>query len=314
MKKLKWVALLGMVLIFGACNKTPKEEFISVFHSLHKQGDNVITFEASIKDLDMKSLSNEEWEREFTEEFRALTIYGQESLKATKTKGTYHYDEEENANLLIQIEALDEKIPIELIVKKNTYWYLSTSYIESTSNIINKFSAQTEITQDELKEVEGKFIDLEKHLRNYSHINSIPPNGKRRTEEEISKEEIRQVEKMLDPAQNWKVINQLLKNGKDSSFSKDDDTLTYQFTKQDLEKIQLFEYFIDNPNELKFMLEQINVTMTIDSKTRETHCFITLNVPEAYTSMTIDLAIESNKNSQPVSLPLEQEIISKNDL
>ena len=303
------VVLLCVACILTACNNDPKEEFISLFHSLHRQEDNRILFEVSVAELDMKPLTGEEWERSYADSFREFTVHGKELLEASTVEGIYHYDEEKNTSISMEIDAFKEAFPVEVVVKKNKFWYVSTSYIEGMLKIRNRFDSPVEINQEKLQPLEGKFTDLEMHLAyNPREINSFQFD---REAPEISKEEIKQIEKMLNPSQSWKVMNQLLENANKGSFTKESDQFVYTFKKKDLEKFEWFKLLVLDNIENS---QNLSVKLTLNEQTGETHLIAAFDNPGAYMALTADIKLESKQDTQLVSLPAYQEIITKDEV
>ncbi|MGG5315235.1 hypothetical protein [Enterococcus sp. AZ072] len=276
MKRVKWIVLLGVVVLLGACSKSPKEEFISAYDSLSSEEYNAGKFELSITDFQMNQTTGAAWASMLSE-----------SLKNMSVNGDYQYNaKDESFRFEADVKAFDNTMPIEMVGKGNEV-YLSTSFIDGMLTFMDSFGRSAEVDQEQLNDLEGKYI-------------AIDPEEMKAADDDKA---------TLEPKEVRSKMNKLLGRAKEDSFKSEGETVSHTFSSKDLEEIaKSFDLGADTEESLHNM----TLTMKINKKTLKTDC--TVKMRDSEQKMTMKVVLTPSKKKTTISIPKEQDIVPAEEL
>lgn len=275
MKRLKYVMLLGIVLVLGACSKAPKEEFVDAYQEIKKEAQYAGEFDVSIPEFAIGQESNEELEQELVD-----------TLKNFSVKGNYYSDEENNYQFDMTLNVLNEKIPLKLLGNEETA-YLSTSFIDGTLEVMKSFDVEAPIDTTDLTQLDKKYIEVPIEMaKGFANI-----------EDSAELEESPNDEAVLD---------ELLEKAKKDSFKKKGDTITHTFSAAELEQLGLNEQ-LDNVRQTKLTISSL--LMKINLKTKETAFVMEMKDNETAMQLTGMVKVKPKKKKK-ISLPKYNAVLS----
>ena len=273
MRKVKYLVLLGVVLVLGACSKSPKEEFIAAYESLGNGEYNTMDFTVSMSDIEVPETTG-------TAQANMLN----ENLKNMHISGSYQDDDEsESYRMKMAVEAFGAEMPMELVGNENQI-YLSTSFAEGIVTFMDSFGTPLEVDQAKLDEYKGKYINVESEFEKLQ-------------EESTS-------ESSTDAGTAEKEMKSLLEKGKEEDFKKDGDTYSYTFSKTEVKKI--VEKYTSGVEDIE--IPEASITMKINSKTKKTEHIWRIENPEPKMKMTLKVKVTPSNSDKKVSMPKEEEI------
>lgn len=276
MKRVKLIVLLGVVLLLGACSKSPKEEFIGAYDVLSSEEYNAGKFEVSITDFQLNQTTGAAWASMLSE-----------SLKNMSINGNYQYNEkDESFRLDGEVKAFDNTMPIEMVGKGNK-GYLSTSFIDGMLTFMNSFGVPAEVNQEQVDNLKGKYIEIDP--------------------EEMTVED--DDEELPDPKEVRSKTNSLLKRAKEDSFKTDGETVSHTFTSKELEKLAKS---VDLGADTEESLHNMTLTMKINKKTLKTDC--TVKMRDSEQKMTMKAVLTPSKKKTAISMPKEKDIVPVEEL
>ncbi|MBO1307845.1 hypothetical protein JZO70_16845 [Enterococcus sp. 669A] len=278
MKRLKLVVLLGTVLLLGACSKSPKEEFITVYDSLSTEEYNAGEFELSIDDFKMNQTTGAAW----------ANMLG-ENLKNMSLTGEFQYNEkDESFSLDADVEAFGSTIPFEMVGKENE-GYISTSFVDGMLTFMDSFGVDAEADPAQVAELKGKYLSIDA--------------------EEVEAEAGERSEDVPDPEEVRGKMKAVLNKANDKSFKSEDDTVSHTFTSKEMVKIARDA---DLGEETEKNLGDMTMTMKINKKTKKTDC--TIKMKDADYQMTMKAVVTPSKKKGAISMPKEKDIVPAEEL
>lgn len=276
MKRVKLIVLLGVVLLLGACSKSPKEEFIGAYGALGSEEYNAGKFEVSITDFQMNQTTGAAWASMLSE-----------SLKDMSIDGDYQYNEkDESFRFDADVKAFGNTMPIEMVGKGNE-GYLSTSFVDGMLTFMDSFGMPVEVDQEQVAELKGKYIAIDPEEMTADDDDKDTP----------------------DPKEVRSKTNNLLKKAKEDSFKSDGETVSHTFTSKELEKLAKSVNLGEDTEE---NLHNMTLTMKINKKTLKTDC--TVKMRDSEQKMTMKAVITPSKTKKAISMPKEQDIVPEEEL
>ena len=272
MKRLKYVVLLGMVLILGACSKDPKAEFIDAYQEIKEEAQYAGAFTVSIPAFETGQELDEASAQILTN-----------TMKDFSVKGNYYFDEERNYQIDLVLDVLDEEIPLELLGNKEAV-YLSTSFLEGTLNLMKIFGTEVPLDETQLTQLDQKYLELPMAMVK-GLVNSESPE-----------ESLAQVP----------LLDELLQKAKKDSFKKDGDSITYTFTAGELEQLGVNDRLA---NARQSNLNVSSLTMKINRKTKETGFTMKMKDVDENMQMTGRVKVSPGKKKQKLAFPKTSEIL-----
>lgn len=278
MKRVKWIILLGVVFLLGACSKSPKEEFITAYGELGSEEYNAAEFELSITDFHMNQTTGAAW----------ANMLG-ESLKDMSIKGDYQYNEEdESYSLDADVKAFGTTMPFEMVGNEEK-GYISTSFIEGMLDFMDSFGNPAEVDQEQLDELKGKYMafDLEEL-------------------EESTDETNESGEDDPDPKKVKNTIDTLMEKSKDDRFKSDGDTVSHTFTNREIKKV-IRDSNINGTSAADY--DSMTMDMKINKKTKKTVC--TVKMKDSDQRMTMKVELTPTKKSGKIAMPKKKDVVSE---
>lgn len=275
MKKLKYVVLLGIVLVLGACSKGPKEEFIDAYQEIKKEAQYAAEFDISIPEFAVGQESNEELEQELVD-----------ATKNFSARGNYSYDEENNYQFDLTLNLLNEEIPLKILGNEEMA-YLSTSFIEGALKVMKNFDVEAPIDATTLTQLDNKYIEMPGEMVKVS----------------ANIEDSAEVEESSDQEA---VLDKLLEKAKRDTFKKEGETITHTFSAAELEQAGLNEQ-LDNVRQSKLTISSL--TMKINLKKKETAFAVKMKDTEAAVQLTGMAKVKPGKKKR-ISLPKDNAVLS----
>lgn len=278
MKRVKIMVLFGMVLLLGACSKSPKEEFMDAYDLLTSKEYDAGKFEVSVIDFQINPTTKEAWGSQLSENFENMLI-----------KGDYkHIEKDESFCYEGNIILYDKMVPFEIVGKEGN-GYLSASSIQKMIPFMYGFDTFTEVNPPQLNDLEGKYIKLFSEEMKAAEDNKNMPDSSRVRDK----------------------IYDLLKDAKEESFKIDGDTISHTINEENTKKADKNNDFGRN-----LEMDMLNTTLTleINKKTMKTDC--TVKMLDSRQEKTIKAIITPSKNKadSSFSLPKKKDIMSVEEL
>ena len=281
MKRVKWIVLLGVVFLLSACSKSPKEEFVTAYNALGSEEYNAGEFKLTITDFQLNQTTGAAW----------ANMLG-ESLKDMSIKGDYQFNEEdESYSLNADIKAFGNTIPLEVVGTEEDA-YVSTSFIEGMLAFMDSFGSPTEVDQEKLDELKGKYIDFDLEEM-----------------EEATDETNESAEDAPNPEKARNTMNTLLEKAKDDSFKSEGDTVSHTFTNRDLKKVVRASN-LGGATAADY--DNMTMKMKINKKTMKTDC--TFKVKDSDQKMTMKVELMPSKKAGKIAMPKKKDIVPEEEM
>lgn len=278
MKRVKLAVLLGIILVLGACSKSPKEEFIASYDSLGTGEYNAGKFEATITDFKMNQTSGAAWAQILNDSLKNMTF-----------QGDYQFNEKDSSfSFNAAVEAFGTEMPLDIVGNEEKF-YVSTSFVDGMFDMMDSFGFPIEADQTKIDELAGKYIEVD--------MDELAEAAEEDTDSSTDAEEMGQK------------MTKILEDAKEESFKADGDKVSHTFTSADLVKISKNR---DLSDEAKTTLENSKMTMQIDKKTKKTNC--TIKMSEDGQEMTMKLVFTPSKNDKAIKLPKEKDLVPEEEL
>lgn len=280
MKRVKWIVLLGVVFLLSACSKSPKEEFMTAYNALSSEEYNAAEFELSITDFQLDQTTGSAW----------ASMLG-ESLKEMAITGDYQYNEKDKSySLDAEIKAFGNTMPLEIVGKEEEA-YISTSFIEGLLAFMDSFGSPTEVDQEKLNELKGKYIDFDLE------------------EMETADETRESAGAMPDPEKVKSTINTLMEKAEDDSFKSEGDTVSHTFTDKELKKV-VRNFNTGGVAAADF--DSMTMNMKINKKTMKTYC--TIKMQDSDQKMTMKVKLTPSKKAGEIALPKKKDVVPEEEM
>lgn len=278
MKRVKLVVLLGIILVLGACSKSPKEEFIASYDSLGTGEYNAGKFEATITDFKMNQTSGAAWAQILND-----------SLKNMTSQGDYQFNEKDSSfSFNAAVEVFGTEMPLNIVGNEEKF-YVSTSFVDGMFALMDSFGVPIEADQTQIEKLAGKYIEVDT--------------------DELVEDAGEDTDSSADAEEMSNKMTKLLEDAKEESFKADGDTVSHTFTSADLVKIAEDR---DLSEDTKTSLENTKITMSINKKTKKTNC--TIKISDDEQEMTMKLKFTPSKKDKAIKLPKEKDIVSEEEL
>lgn len=310
------ITLSLLVFSLVACGSDPRKEFVEAMYSTDMSDYNAAKFDMKIKDLTYNG-----------DQGNATVRMVANQLKDMKIDGTYAFDEKaEAAEMEVNLNLLGEKIPLQLVGKKDTF-YMSTSFVSGLADLATAFGTPIELDKNDLAKLKDKYIDI---AETGSTLSSEKSDAEKNSFKEAFSVDTKKNKKYNDD------LKKLVESFDKNSFKKDKDTLSHTFTKEEFIKIIDFmnknlkedkkakkagldKQLTETTQALKKDIDKLEMNVSINEKTKKTDLEVTFGMknPENKNnnmSIVLALSMTPQKNKNQIKLPDKKNIITQNEL